>query len=109
VLSGKRQLASFAGDHVLDDGTVLALWTDTRTASTDRVEYAVRAPHVARFGRTHPLPVTSVTGVALAGNGRHLIATWIAGSGRLVVATTRAAPPYAPDARRPTHPSAPCN
>lgn len=111
LLSNKHQLANLADARILDDGTAVVLWTDS--ARDDRVEYAVRPPGAHRFAAAHALPFTGARDIAVAGNGRQLLATWSTATvpgtpSRLLIATSRAFPPYAPDAPRPTHPSAPC-
>ncbi|HEY6763066.1 MAG TPA: hypothetical protein VI318_26425 [Baekduia sp.] len=111
LLSNKHQIANPAGARVLDDGTVVALWTDSADAA--RVEYAIRSPQAHHFGPAHPLPITAAREVRIASDGHQLLATWITGSlpdgpSRLVVTTLRTTPPYARDATRPAHPSAPC-
>lgn len=116
-LSTRGQIALYPQVVALDDGTVITQWLDAADFDgSARVEAAVRAPGAALPARPQSLaPFALLSGAtALAAAGNHAAVVWetVGGPdrpGHVVVSTLRDAAPYAPQARLPKDPEAPCD
>lgn len=115
VLSASGQIALGPSAAAMADGTVIATWQDSSTDNaSSRVEIAVRAPGATAFAAPQVMRRTIRFGAPLlAVGGDQAAVAWATeldeSRSEIVVASLRAQPPYAPQARRPSKPSADCD
>lgn len=113
LLSDPRQIVEYPEAIGLDDGTQVAVWGDAAGGNGEtRIAYAVRPPGGA-FGPGVPRPQIAARFWSLAAAGDRAVLAWAVGDlpdgpAHVVVSTLRRAGPFAPRARRPAHPGAPC-
>jgi hypothetical protein len=113
-LSAPKQIAFYPQIATLADGTVIATWGDALNfGQSFRQEVAVRPAGATAFAAPQVMPQLVSSDVALATGGNEAVLAWVVsrdfgGPSHLVVSSLRSQPPYAAQARRPTHPSNGC-
>jgi len=112
-LSTRGQIALDPAAGVLRDGTVIAAWRNS-DGDGGPLEVAVRGPRATAFATPRVLPVRVARNFALATGGDQAVLAWLTGNrlegpAHVVISHLRQHGPYAPAARRPARPSAPCS